>query len=282
MAEYYRFTFVCIFENSLFMFVLRMPLNSLQLFPCCDSSCSCCSCDCCPDCDSVTCCCLEVRLVSKTDSIRDSSTSNPVETTGQHVADLPPRNEIRVKSLEEITPPQTPVTTRSISQLELLSSTNSYKKPATAVSKKTRASASKTTSKSQTAVNTNQKTKTVTEHKQLANARTVPLPPKLPLKDIADKENRRDSKISDARSRRLGGELIEVPVNKNKHQLSMHYNMYPYQTQNSSSYQMYSYPQSSQGTALLDSSYGMSELSGSFSSSSLRSSRPLPVPSTYG
>ena len=257
-------------------------MNLLQLFPCCES-CSCCSCDCCPDCDSITCCCLEVRLVSKTDSLRDSGTSKPLTMAAAAPTDKPPpRNEIMVKS-QEVTPPQTPATARSISQLELLSaSTNSYKKPAAVRNKKRPTSSSDSRSQTARSVNNNQKNRTVKQGKGLTNDKSETLSPRLPLRNVTDKENIGSKPSAAKNKRRLEGELIEVPVKQNIRQLPIISNLNPYQMQNSSSHQMYSNQTLlSQGGVILDSSSGMSDLSYSFGSSGFPSSRPLPIPTPY-
>ena len=258
-------------------------MNLLQLFPCCES-CSCCSCDCCPDCDSITCCCLEVRLVSKTDSLRDSSTSKPLTLAAAAPTDKPPpRKEIMVKSQEEVTPPQTPATARSISQLELLSaSTNSYKKPAVVRNKKRPTSSSDSRSQTARSMNNNNKNRTVKQGKVLTNDKSGSLSPRSPLRNVTDKENIGSKPTAAKNKRRLEGELIEVPVKQNIRQLPIISNLNPYQMQNSSSHQMYSNQTLSQGGVIFDSSSGMSELSYSFGSSGFPSSRPLPIPTTYG
>ena len=197
-----------------------------------------------------------------------------------------PREKITTESSGNVTPPLTPATSRSTarstSTLELLSSTNSYQKPKTAVTiKKNRPPLTKA-SKSETAIDSEQKSSARSKETQFVKSESAPLPPRLPpLRNIGKQESVDESKPSSAKHKpreRKSSELIEVAVENGHRSTPVHSNMFHHQMQ-TSAYLNYSYPISQ--TSLLDSSYGSSNLSGSFDAG-VQSPRPLPAPSMYG
>lgn len=206
-----------------------------------------------------------MRLVSKADSIRDSSSPLP---TQNKEPPLSPSSvtKISFKSSGELTPPQTPSTERTIGQMELLSSANKYQKPKTLLSKKNGPSLTKA-STSETTIDSEQKSARMKE-KHLVKSESIPYPPKMPLRSFGKQEN-----VDDKHKAHKTGELIEVSVEKNNNSLPVQSNMLYIQN---SAYQMYTYT-TSQTVGLLQSSYGSSNLSGSFNSG-FQSARSLPSP----
>ena len=278
-------------ENSYFFAIFLHSQNILQLCPCCEGCCDdchCCSCDCCADCESIKCCCVEIRLVSKADGIRESSSTpaSPVEKLGRPEFPLPPRT-ITTETPREDTP-RTPVTSRSTarsastsrstprstSRTELLSSPNSSQKPNTVINKKNRPPLTKA-SKSETAIDSEQKISARSKERQFVKSDSAPLPSRLPpLKIIGKQESLDESKPSAKHKtrERKSSELKEVPVENRHHSSPVHSSM------QNSAFLNYSYPTSQ--TSLLDSSYGSSNLSGSFNAG-IQSPRPLPSPAVF-
>ena len=205
-----------------------------------------------------------------------------------------PRSTITTGISREETPPQTPVTSRSTartastsrstarstSRTELLSSsTNSYQKPKTVTNKKNRPPLTKA-SKSETAIDSEQKASARSKEAQFVKSESAPLPPRLPpLRNIGKQESVDESKPSSAKHKtkeRKSSELIEVAVENRQHSSPVHSSMF--QQMQNSAFLNYSYPTSQ--TSLLDSSYGSSNLSGSFNAG-IQSPRPLPSPQVY-
>lgn len=249
---------------------------SYSLCPCCDSSCDCCTCEC----ESLKCCCLEVRLVSKTDSVRDSTgSSNPGNLT-ERTSSITPRSQGRVRSISEVSPPLTPDTSRSTSCVELISSRSSLDGSKPVLTKKKRPPLTKA-SKSETAVQDEKRTE-INSERQIVKSHSVPSQPRLPLRR---QENVDESKTVGAKPKvkvRKTSELKEVAVENSPQSSPIHSNMFRSQMQNSSNL-MSSYPALSHSGHGLDSFPGLSDFSSSFNSSGFPSHRPLPVsPTTYG